>query len=109
MIERFPDIESKTEEEQFAILRTLSPWQSLQIVNDLTSAARKQVLDTLRQQFPEDGPVEIRRRFATVWLGTELAARVYGPEPDPPTAPFPIDIVGWPPLKGGRKQEKNQP
>ena len=48
---------------------------------------RKLAMAGLRERFPEAGPEELRRRLATLCLGRELAAKVYGPEPDPPTIP----------------------
>ncbi len=71
MPEKFSDVDAKTEEEQLEFQR-------------------------LREQFREAGPDELRRRFATIWLGPELATKIYGPEPDPPTRPFPIEILWWP-------------
>ncbi len=55
------------------------------MVSDLTMAARKFALAGLRERFPNADPEELRRRLATLCLGSELATKVYGPEPDPPT------------------------
>ena len=36
----------------------------------------------LRQRYPDDSPSQRRRRLADLILGTELAARAYGPMPE---------------------------
>ena len=46
---------------------------------------RRLALAGLRERFPEASPEELRRRLATVLLGPELATKVDGPEPEPPT------------------------
>jgi hypothetical protein len=47
--------------------------------------SRRLALAGLRERFPNASESELRRRLATLLLGPELAAKVYGPEPDPPT------------------------
>ena len=48
-------------------------------------AMRQVALAGLRERFPSATPQELRRRLATILLGPQLATKVYGPEPDPPT------------------------
>jgi len=55
------------------------------VLNDLIVTGRILSLSCLRDRFPQAGPEELRRRLATLLLGSELATRVYGPEPQPPT------------------------
>ncbi len=50
----------------------------MQMVSDLTVAARNFALAGLRERFPNAGPEELRRRLATLHLGSELATKVYG-------------------------------
>lgn len=83
----FSDTSPEAERVQIEGLRSLPIWRKLQIVSDLTMTVRKLAMAGLRERFPEAGPEELRRRLATLCLGRELAAKVYGPEPDPPTIP----------------------
>jgi hypothetical protein len=55
------------------------------VLNQLIVTGRILSLSCLQDRFPKAGPEELRRRLATLLLGSELAATVYGPEPQPPT------------------------
>lgn len=85
MAPRFSDTNPEAEKVQVAGLRSLSPWRKLEMASDLTMAARQLALAGLRGRFPAASPAELRRRLATLCLGPKLAAKVYGPEPDPPS------------------------
>jgi len=76
-----PDVEKV----QVAILRSMSSWRKFRLINDLIVTGRKLALAGLRERFPGASAEELQRRLATMLLGPELAQRVYGPEPDPPT------------------------
>ena len=41
--------------------------------------SQKTRIDGLRQRHPQATPEQLRRLLADLWLGPELAARVYGP------------------------------
>ncbi len=79
------DTSPQAENVQIQGLRAMPLWRKLQMVSELTLAARKFALAGLRSRFPNASPEELRRRLATLCLGPELAAKVYGPEPGPPT------------------------
>lgn len=81
----FSDTHSEAEKVQIAGLRSLPTWRKLEMVSDLTVTVRKLTLIGLDQRFPNARPEELHRRLATLCLGLGLAAKVYGPEPDPPT------------------------
>lgn len=85
MATRFSDTSPEAEKVQLEGLRRMPHWRKLQIVSDLTMAARQFALAGLRNRFPHASPEELRRRLGTLCLGRELATKVYGPEPDPPT------------------------
>ena len=85
MAQRFSDTHPEAEKVQIAGLRSLPPWRKLEMVSDLTMTARKLALAGLRERFPAASPEELHRRLATLCLGPELATKVYGHEPDPPT------------------------
>lgn len=79
------DTHPDAEQVQIEILRSMPAWQKFKLINDMIVTSRKLVQAGLRDRFPEAGEEELRRRLATVLLGPELAAKVYGPEPEPPT------------------------
>ena len=83
----FSDTSPEAERVQIEGHRSLTVWRKLQIVCDLTMTVRKLAMAGLRERFPNAAPEELHRRLATLCLGRELAAKVYGPEPDPPTIP----------------------
>ena len=76
-----PDVEKM----QGAILRSMPSWRKFRLVNDLIVTGRTLALAGLRDRFPGASAGELRRRLATLLLGPELADKVYGPEPYPPT------------------------
>jgi hypothetical protein len=79
------DTHPDAERVQIQILRAMPSWKKFELINDMIVTSRKLVLAGLHDRFPEAGEEELRRRLATVLLGPELAAKVYGPEPEPPT------------------------
>jgi len=85
MATRLTDSSGDAERVQIQILRSMPSWRKFQLWNDLNMAMRQVALAGLRERFPSATPQELRRRLATILLGPELAAQVYGPEPGPPT------------------------
>jgi len=85
MKERLTDTSADAERVQIEILRAMPSWRKFQLWNDLNMAMRHVALEGLRNRFPSASPAELQRRLATLLLGSDLAAQVYGPEPDPPT------------------------
>ena len=79
------DTHPTAEKVQIGILRSMPPSEKFRILNSLILAGRTLSLSCLRDRFPNAGPEELRRRLATLLLGRELAVKVYGPEPQPPT------------------------
>ena len=79
------DTHPEAERVQIEILRRMSDEQKFKMLSDLIMAGRALSMSSLRERFPNAGPEELRRRLATLLLGSELAAKVYGSEPDPPT------------------------
>src|SRR5690606_14951036 len=68
----------------FQLWREAPAWRKLQLMVCLNRSARQLALLGLRRRFPEASEAELQRRLASLLLGEELAARVYGPLPDPP-------------------------
>ena len=54
-------------------------WRKLALVGKMNRAVRDLALAGLRQRYPNDTPAQRRRRLASLLLGAELAACVYGP------------------------------
>jgi hypothetical protein len=79
------DTSPEAERVQIEGLRAMSPWRKMQLWNDHNMAMRKVALSGLRMRFPNATTQELDRRLATLLLGPELAAKAYGPEPEPPT------------------------
>jgi hypothetical protein len=69
----------------FQIIRSMPVGQRFKLLEDLMMTSRRLALAGLRERFPNASESELRRRLATILLGPGLAAKVYGPEPDPPT------------------------
>ncbi len=85
MLPTLSDTHPDAEKVQIEGLRAMPVWRKLVMVSDLSMAARLLALAGLRQSFPGASLAELDRRLATLCLGPELATKVYGPEPDPPT------------------------
>ena len=79
------DTHPTAESVQIEILRSMSAADRFRVLNDLIVTGRILSMACLRDRFPQAGPEELRRRLATLLLGSELATKVYGPEPQPPT------------------------
>ncbi len=85
MATRLSDTSAEAERVQIEILRSMPSWRKLQLVDDLVTTTRILALTGLRERFPAASSEELRRRLASIVLGPDLASRVYGPEPHPPT------------------------
>jgi len=79
------DTNPEVEKVQIEIIRSMSSSQRFRLVNDLIMTGRTLSLSGLRDCFPQASPEELRRRLSTLLLGPDLATKVYGPEPLPPT------------------------
>ncbi len=85
MPEKLADAHNGAEKIQLALLGSIPAWATFRLLNDLILTGRKLLMAGLRLQFPDASDEELRRRLATLLLGPELALKVYGPEPLPPT------------------------
>ncbi len=73
-----PDTRPEAERVQIELLRQASAWRKLALVGQLNQTVRLLALEGLKQRYPHATVPELERRLADVWLGPELAARVYG-------------------------------
>ncbi len=85
MLPTLSDTHADVEKMQVTILRSMPSWRKFRLLNDLILTGRKLALAGLRERFPAASAGELHRRLATLLLGPELANKVYGPEPNPPT------------------------
>jgi hypothetical protein len=84
MITLSPDTSPEIEQMQIERLRQMPSWRKLALVGEMNRAVQDLALAGLRQRHPDDSPGQRRRRLASLLLGAELAAQVYGPEPGDP-------------------------
>jgi hypothetical protein len=73
------DTSLEAERLQVRGLRQMLPWRKLALVGEMNQTVRALALAGLRQRYPADTPAMRRRRLADLLLGSELAARAYGP------------------------------
>ena len=77
------DTDPEAERVQIEIWRGMPEWRKLQLVAGMNAMVRGLVLAGLRQRYPQANTSELSRRLADLWLGEELAARVYGAQEEP--------------------------
>jgi hypothetical protein len=78
-----PDTSSEAERVLLDLLRQAPAWRKLRLVEDTNRCVKDLLMAGLRQRFPGDSPVALRRRLADLWLGPELSVAAYGPPPEP--------------------------
>jgi hypothetical protein len=61
--------------------RRASPARKIEMILSANRTARALAMTGLRERFPGECPARLQRRLADVWLGPDLAAKVYGPLP----------------------------
>jgi hypothetical protein len=76
-----PDANPEAERVLIELLRQAPAWRKLQLADRMSSTVRGLSLAGLRARHPRASEAELRRRFADLYLGSELAAKVYGPRP----------------------------
>jgi hypothetical protein len=79
MVTLSPDTSPYIEQMQIERLRQMPAWRKLALVGEMNRAVRDLALAGLRQRHPYETPAQRQRRLADLLLGSELAARVYGP------------------------------
>ena len=76
-----PDTHPDAERVQLQLLREMSPWRKLELVEGMTRTVYALLLVGLRERHPSATEEELRLRLAALVLGRELATRAYGPLP----------------------------
>ena len=78
----WPDTHPDIERLQIERLRQMPTWRKMALMAEMTESVRALALAGLRQRYPTDTPAQRRRRLADLLLGSDLAARAYGPFPE---------------------------
>ncbi len=76
-----PDTSPESERVLTELLRRTPAWRRLQLADHMSATVRQLCLAGLRSRHPNASEAELRRRFADLHLGPELAAKAYGPPP----------------------------
>jgi len=76
-----PDTSPEVERVQIELLRRAPEWRRLQLTDRMSATMRGLCLAGLRTRHPNASEAELRRRFADIHLGPELAAKAFGPPP----------------------------
>ena len=74
------DTQPDADRVQIELMRQVPSWRKLEMLGQLTQTVRLLAISGLRQRYPDATDRELRRRLADLLLGTEMAARVYGPK-----------------------------
>jgi len=73
------DTSPEAEQVLIELLRRAPAWRRLQLADRMSATVRELCLAGVRSRHPLAGEAEVRRRFADIHLGPQLAAKVYGP------------------------------
>jgi hypothetical protein len=73
------DTSPEAERVLIELLRRTAVWRRLQLADEMSKTAREMSMAGLRLRHPHASEKELRRRFADLHLGPELAEQVYGP------------------------------
>ena len=73
------DTHPKMEQLRIDLLRELPSWRKLHMVGQMYETMKLLALSGLRQRHPGVSEAELQRRLADLWLGPELAVKVFGP------------------------------
>jgi hypothetical protein len=72
------DTSPEAEQVLIALLRQASVTRKVEMVANANRTLRELSLAGLRERHPGESAAQLRRRWADLWLGSDLAAKVYG-------------------------------
>lgn len=75
------DTSPEAERVLIQLLRQASPARKMALVLSANQTARTLALAGLKERHPADSAAQLQRRLADLWLGSQLAAKAYGPLP----------------------------
>jgi hypothetical protein len=73
----YEELKAKIAPQSIEEARATPVWKRFQQVGELTEAWRESIKEKLKLRYPQADSDELKR-FAIVWLGPELAKKVYG-------------------------------
>ena len=76
------DTSPEAEAVLIGLWRKATPARKISLMVDTTRTLQEFMFAGLRNRHPLDSPAQLRRRFADLWLGPELARKAYGDFPD---------------------------
>ena len=76
-----PDTSPEAERVLIERIRQTPLWRRLQLADQMSLTVRNLSIAGIKVRYPHATDQEVRRRFADIHLGPELAAKVYGPLP----------------------------
>lgn len=89
VLKKFPswrEMNADTSPEAEAILfklwRDTPGWRKLEMMESLNRTAKQLALAGLKHRYPTASEEDLKRKMATLLLGEETAAQVYGPSPE---------------------------
>ncbi|GAB4506545.1 MAG: hypothetical protein Kow00123_06830 [Anaerolineales bacterium] len=74
----FPDTDPRIEALLIDLIRRMPPWRKMAVIDSLNETVRTVAISGIRQRHPKATPEQVRRMFAEMALGAELAEKVYG-------------------------------
>ena len=77
----FSDTEPQAEQVLIDLLRRAPVARKLEMLGQMNATARQLALQGLRARHPGATEAQLQRYLADLLLGSELAARAYGPRP----------------------------
>jgi propanediol dehydratase large subunit len=81
MSKLFSDTRPEAERVLIELLRCATVTRKLEMLGQMNAAARMLALQGLRARHPDATEAQLQRYLADLLLGSELAARAYGPRP----------------------------
>jgi hypothetical protein len=76
------DISPEAERVLIDLWRKATPAEKFSTIANKTHALQESMLADLRECYPHETSERLRRRFADLWLGPDLARKAYGEMPD---------------------------
>jgi hypothetical protein len=74
----YEELKAKIAAQSIEEARATPVWKKFQQAGELTEAWRESIKEKLKLRYQQADSDELKQRFAIVWLGPELAKKVYG-------------------------------
>ncbi|MBE0410987.1 MAG: hypothetical protein IBX69_14805 [Anaerolineales bacterium] len=80
MDQYYSDTHANMEALQMRLLRGAPPWRKMELLVSLVNSSRSLAMAGMRERYPNASEAELRRQFAELMLGTDLAQQIYEEE-----------------------------